>query len=208
MHATQYTITLPADYDMAVIRRRVAAKGPLLDDFPGLGLKAYLIRERGRDGSPVNEYAPFYLWNDTAGLGRFFWGGAGFGGIVADFGRPTVHHWIGAAAVAGPAQADGTTALPRTAVRRTETVPDGADPAGTMARAVAGLSALADTPGLHSAAVALDPYHWEVVHFSLWADAAPASVDLPGDRYQVLHLSAPGVSELTGQAELTSGATR
>ena len=204
----QYTITLPADYDMAVIRRRVAARGSLLDDFPDLGLKAYLIRERGSGGSPVNEYAPFYLWNGTAGLGRFLWGGAGFGGIVADFGRPTVRHWIGAAAVAGPAQTDTTAEPPRTAVRRTETVPDGADPVGTMARAVAGLSALADTPGLHSAAVALDPYHWEVVHFSLWADAAPASVELPGDRYQVLHLSAPGVSELTGQAELTSGATR
>lgn len=27
MHATQYRITLPADYDMEIIRRRVASKG-------------------------------------------------------------------------------------------------------------------------------------------------------------------------------------
>ena len=205
----QYTITLPADYDMAVIRRRVAARGSLLDDFPDLGLKAYLIRERGSGGSPVNEYAPFYLWNGTAGLGQFLWGGAGFGGIVADFGRPAVRHWIGAAAAAGPDQAGGT---PRTAVRRTGAVPDGADPAESMVRAVAELTALADTPGLHSAAVALDPHQWELVHFSLWSDAAPAPADLPGDRYEVLHLSAPGFAELTGAdltgADLTEGAIR
>lgn len=204
----QYTITLPADYDMTVIRRRVAAKGSLLDDFPGLGLKAFLIRERGSDGSPVNEYAPFYLWNDTVGLGRFLWGGAGFGGIVAAFGRPTVRHWIGAAAAAGPDLSGGTA---RTAVRSTAAVPDGADPVETMARAMAELPALADAPGLHSAAVALDPHHWEVVRFSLWTDAAPAPAELPGDRYQVLHLSTPGVAELTEPAEpaeLTTGASR
>lgn len=49
MHAMQYEITLPADYDMDVIRHRVATRGHLLDDFPGLGIKAYLMRERGED---------------------------------------------------------------------------------------------------------------------------------------------------------------
>ena len=61
MHAMQYRLTLPADYDMEIIRRRVARKGHLLDDWEGLGLKAYLVRERGVHGSPVNQYAPFYL---------------------------------------------------------------------------------------------------------------------------------------------------
>jgi hypothetical protein len=42
---------------MGIIRERVAAKGHLLDDFPDLGLNAYLMRERGED-SPVNQYAP------------------------------------------------------------------------------------------------------------------------------------------------------
>ncbi|MCW2914583.1 MAG: hypothetical protein JWN52_2651 [Actinomycetia bacterium] len=37
MHAMQYEITLPADYDMKIIRHRVATKGHLLDAFPGLG---------------------------------------------------------------------------------------------------------------------------------------------------------------------------
>jgi hypothetical protein len=51
MYASQYELTLPADYDMGVIRDRVARGGRLLDDRAGLGLKAYLIRERGVNGS-------------------------------------------------------------------------------------------------------------------------------------------------------------
>lgn len=49
MHAMQYEITLPSDYDMGIIRDRVATRGHLLDTFPGLGVKAYLMRERGED---------------------------------------------------------------------------------------------------------------------------------------------------------------
>lgn len=97
MYAMQYEITLPADYDMKVIRDRVATRGHLMDAYEGLGLKAFLIRERGLDGSPVNQYAPFYLWDDTGGMNRFLWGGGGFGGIVEDFGRPAVDHWTGVA---------------------------------------------------------------------------------------------------------------
>lgn len=100
MHAMQYEITLPADYDMEVVRRRVASRGHALDAWEGLGLKAYLIRERGVHGSPVNQYAPFYLWNSVEGMNSFFWGG-GFQGIVDDFGRPSAHQWTGLAYEAG-----------------------------------------------------------------------------------------------------------
>lgn len=57
MHAMQYEIGLPADDDKGIVRDRVARAGHLLDDWEGLGVKAYLMRERGRDGSPVNQYA-------------------------------------------------------------------------------------------------------------------------------------------------------
>ncbi|MEV5342921.1 DUF4865 family protein, partial [Streptomyces sp. NPDC052676] len=75
MHAMQYEITLPADYDMDVVRARVARVGHALDDWEGLGFKAYLTRERGVWGSPVNQYAPFYLWNTVRGMNSFLWGG-------------------------------------------------------------------------------------------------------------------------------------
>ena len=182
MYAMQYEITLPADYDMAVIRRRVQSKGPLLDGFAGLGLKAYLIRERGRDGSPVNQYAPFYLWADTDGMGRFLWGGAGFHGIVESFGRPAVHHWTGVAHERGPEWA----ATPRAATRLTTAMAAHDDPASAVQRAIQTLQDTARLPGVHATALAVDPRHWELVHFTLWRDSSPPAA---GTRYQVLHLS-------------------
>jgi hypothetical protein len=185
MHAMQYEITLPADYDMKIIRERVATRGAALDDFPGLGLKAYLIRERGLDGSPVNQYAPFYLWQSPTGMNRFLWGGGGFQGIVRDFGRPAVRHWTGVALEHGPARTD----VPHYATRRTERFPDGADPAATVSPALADLTT---APGMHSTALAVDPFSWELVHFTLWA-SAPAT---DGDHYQVLHLSTPALEAI------------
>ena len=190
MYAMQYEITLPADYDMQVIRRRVATKAPTLDNLPGLGLKAYLIRERGVDGSPVNQYAPFYLWASTEGMGGFLWGGRGFGGIVGSFGRPAVRHWTGAACLAGPARGE----TPRAATRHVEPIPVDADPAVVVAGAVADLERRTRTPGLHTAAVAVDPRSWELVRFALWRDAAPAEEGLS---YQVLHLSQPELASIT-----------
>src|SRR5271165_2720611 len=55
MIAMQYSFTLPADYDMSVIDRRIADKGPLLDGFPGLQFKAYLVARRGEHGPEARE---------------------------------------------------------------------------------------------------------------------------------------------------------
>jgi hypothetical protein len=90
MIAMQYEITLPADYDMQIIRDRVGTTGHLLDSYPGLGVKAFLIRQRGVDGATSNQYAPFYLWADAAGAASFLWSGVGFAAILRDFGRPIV----------------------------------------------------------------------------------------------------------------------
>src|SRR5580658_6912206 len=62
MIVKQYSVTLPADYDMGIIRQRVATKGPSFDDFPGLGVKVFMVREKGRHGAEGNQYAPLYLW--------------------------------------------------------------------------------------------------------------------------------------------------
>jgi hypothetical protein len=184
-----YRITLPADYDMGIVHRRVADRGHLLDAFPGLGLKAYLVRERGSEGSPVNQYAPFYLWNTAEGMNSFLWG-PGFQGLAADFGRPAVEHWTGLAFERGAA----IDAAPRAASRRAWTVDPAADPGAVIAAEVEALAGRAAAPGVHSAALAVDPRHWELVEFTLWQEAAPAE---PGtDRYRVLHLSRPGIDAL------------
>ncbi|MDY0810950.1 DUF4865 family protein [Kitasatospora purpeofusca] len=199
MHAMQYEITLPADYDMRTVHRRIATKGSLLDSWPGLGLKAYLVRERGRDGSLVNQYAPFYLWRTPEGMNDFLLG-PGFRTLCADFGRPAVRHWIGAGlrrgpadgpAAAGSAEAGPAVPGPVAATRLTERLPEGADPAEAVERA---LAELPDHPDLHTAAVALDPARWELLRIALWRADAPA--EAPGTRYRVHHLSSPELDRL------------
>jgi len=198
VHASQYEITLPADYDMQIIRTRVAVGGHVLDDRAGLGLKAYVIRERGVAGSPVNQYAPFYLWNDTGQMARFLLGGGGFQNIVRDFGRPTARQWVGVACFAGP----GRATAPATASRRLTPVPVDPDPERTglglsalVERETEQLRQLARRDGVHTAALAVDTHHWQLLRFVLWADTSAPDDDAT-ERYEVLHLSAPGLADL------------
>jgi hypothetical protein len=189
MHALQYEITLPARYDMGIIRDRVARRGHLLDDWGGLGLKAYLIRERGLRGSPVNQYAPFYLWNTVDGMNSFLWGG-GFQGVSDDFGRPSARQWTGLAYEEG----DGSHA--RFAVRHRHPVPDGVLLAESAEDAVGEARRLAAEDGALCAAAAVDTSRWELVHFSLWERWEQDAPKADGEVFEVLHLSAPGRDRL------------
>ncbi|MFI6492371.1 DUF4865 family protein [Streptomyces sp. NPDC050564] len=183
MHAMQYELSLPADYDMDIIRARVSRIGHLLDDWGGLGFKTYLMRERGVDGSPVNQYAPFYLWNTAQGMNAFLWGGA-FQGLVNDFGRPVVQHWTGLGYEEGGAA--GSPA--KVAVRRRQPVPEGVELSEVMGEAGREAGRLAALDGAVCAAAAVDPRHWELVHFSLWDHDSPKA---SGEVFRVLHMSAP-----------------
>ncbi len=161
----------------------------VLDGYEGLGLKAYLIRERGVERSVVNQYAPFYLWADAAAAASFLWSGVGFAGIVRDVGRPPVQTWIGGTHHPGPARAE----VPTHAVRTVAPLPADADPTDVAAATDAVLRAGRDEPGLHSASYGIDPRTWELVRFSLHA-GRPGNA--AGELYQVLHLSTPGVPAL------------
>jgi len=194
MIATQYEITLPADYDMTTIRDRVRRTGHLLDDYPGLGLKAFLIRELGTDGSPVNQYAPFYLWADAGGAASFLWSGEGFTAIMRDFGRPTVRTWVGGSFQQGPAYLE----QPGFAARTTLTLGPDADLVAEAARAEATVTAEAGRPGVHSSAYAVDPSTWQLVAFTLHVDRP---IDAQGVIYQVLHVAAPERDQLPSRAE-------
>ena len=193
MHVTQYEITLPADYDMGIIRHRVATRGSALDDFGGLGLKAYCIRERGANDSPVSQYAPFYLWASPEGMNRSFWGGGGFQHIISDFGRPVVQHWIGLGLARGPAGATLPGVFPRIATRRKQLIAPDADTAAVIESALAELADHSERAGVHYSATAIDPRGWELVTFTLWENAAP---EAEGTRYEVLHLSTPQLADL------------
>ena len=90
--AMQYSFALPADYDMAIVERRIAEKGPALDGWPGLSAKAYLSVRRDAN-QRENLYAPFYVWDDAAAMSGFLTG-RGFAGVSSAFGWPVVRTWI------------------------------------------------------------------------------------------------------------------
>ena len=188
MYAMQYEITLPADYDMGIIRRRVETTGRRMDDFDGLGLKAFLVQDQA-NGAIANQYAPFYLWNEPEAMGRFLWGGGFFTAICTSFGRPTVRHWTGVETLRGPEVDQPAVA----ATKHTWQLPAEVDPAEPVGEALDTLRQRAAMPGVHSSAIAVDPARWELVHFTLWS-GEPEIV--PGTRYQVLHLSTPGIKDL------------
>lgn len=186
MLAVQYQVTLPTDYDMGVVRDRVARTGHLLDHYPGLGVKAFLIREKGVDGSSVNQYAPFYLWNHAAGAASFLWSGVGFSAIVRDFGRPVVQTWVGGTSRMGPDDLGRA----RHAVRTTRALGDDADLVATTAAADAALAAVIEEPGTLLAAYGVDPRTWQLVTFTLH-DRRPDGIDAGSELYEVLHVAAP-----------------
>jgi hypothetical protein len=189
MIATQYEITLPTDYDMGIIRQRVADRGHSLDARPGLGLKAYLIRDVA-GGASANAYAPFYLWTEPGALAALHWGGQGFSGIVSDFGRPVVQTWIGGAFYRGSSYELAPTFATKTLVTLSDEE-DPKDEAKRLQELAHSRSADVDT---HSVTLAIDPTSWQGVIFRL-------STSRPGPStlatiYEVLHLSTPEIAQL------------
>lgn len=186
MIAMQYSIVLPADYDMAIIRRRIADKGHLLDDFPGLAFKAWLHAARDDHELPGcdNLYAPFYLWRDSEGMNAFL-NGAGFAALSHDFGRPAVRTWI-------PWQAEMAHDLRGAVCATCETtaLPDHADlTEWQRAEAESARAAMAD--GALAAVHACNPADWTLVRFRLWPEAR-ADLAGAGHRvYRVGHVSQP-----------------
>ena len=189
MQLMQYEITLPADYDMGIIRHRVATRGSGTDDFPGLGIKAYLVRERGRHGSPVNQYAPFYLWAELSGMNQFLFG-PGFDGIRTDFGRPAVQAWHGIAVCDGPAHASP----PVDATRTVHGIDAGISLPDLTRRLLDETATDARQPGVNCTVVGVDPSTWRLVRLTLWSDRAPDTA--AGERFTVLHVSQPHRREL------------
>ena len=197
MYAMQYDIHFPAGYDMATIRRRVAERGHALDDFDGLGLKAYLVRDIER-GHTINSYSPFYLWTQEQAAARFLWGGEGFSGIVRDFTRPSVSSWIGGGFVRGTRYADTAT----TAIITSVPSPADVDPVTCAHEAAERCETLAASPDAHSVAWLVDPARWSVTYFVLARrpDGITHGAAFPHHHYElfdVLHLSKPEIDDLT-----------
>lgn len=180
----QYPITLPADYDMGIIRERVRTRGSALDDRAGLICKAYCVRDIGVDRSPVNQYAPFYLWGEVDAAADFLWQGSGFANIVRDFGRPAVRTWVPQARAFGAAPADAVTH----AVVRTTPIAEDEDLVAVARRLTATTTRRGEDDRVHLAVAGIDPTSWQSVEFATLTEPTHE----PGaELYRVLHISAP-----------------
>jgi hypothetical protein len=186
MIAMQYSFVLPADYDMAIIRQRIASKGHLLDDFDGLHFKAYLhaARDSASLATRENLYAPFYLWRDSAAMQRFL-GSAGFAQLTQSFGWPVIRCWPVWDAYVSPDARDATLAS-----RDIDTIaPYSAldalrqDDHATLQRDI--------ERGALAAVNAFEPTTWTRVRFRLWGEPHPALADHHRQLYDVGHVSQP-----------------
>ncbi|EJC77776.1 hypothetical protein Rleg10DRAFT_6491 [Rhizobium leguminosarum bv. trifolii WSM2012] len=183
MIAMQYSFTLPGDYDMSIIDRRIRDKGPLLDGFPNLGFKAYLSVGKGEFGSRDNLYAPFYLWQKPEGI-RDFLCSPGFEALTGAFGWPQVRTWI-----VWQAEVSDDIAAARFATRDILQMKPyaplddirRADGAQTDAEIATG-DALASVSGF-------EPTTWTRVRFRLWREIPVRGEHMQA--YRVGHLSLP-----------------
>lgn len=97
-----------------------------------------------------------------------------------------VQHWTGLSYEEGPASG----AVPGAATRRRIPLGEAVPPGEAVAHAVDRHAREARRDGVVASALAVDPRHWELLAFTLWAGTeAPAD---EGGRFRVLHLSAPG----------------
>ncbi|MDQ0558810.1 hypothetical protein QO004_000585 [Rhizobium mesoamericanum] len=181
MMAMQYSFTLPVDYDMSIIDRRIRDKGPMLDGFPGLGFKAYLSARKGEFGSRENLYAPFYLWQQPERASDFLTG-PGFKGLTQSFGWPQVKTSIVWHAETAPLLAKASFAMKETiAIKPYSSLADIRDEEIRQAKQQA------QQRDVVASISAFEPTCWTLVRFSL-RRSAPLIVGT-SQIYRVGHIS-------------------
>jgi len=195
MIAMQYNFTLPADYDMDIVRQRIASKGHLLDNFPGLAFKAYLHASKDSiaTASSQNVYAPFYLWNDIEGMNNFICGD-GFKAVSHAFGWPAVKQWS-----VWHSHVDAHVRSAKFATRQVSAIASYTALGALREHEIEAAKKLSQQDGVLETLTAFDPNEWTLVRFTLWRDAAAAKTAVqfassPADvqAYEVGHVSAPG----------------
>ncbi|OWW18311.1 DUF4865 family protein [Noviherbaspirillum denitrificans] len=182
MIAMQYSLVLPADYDMAIIDRRIAERGHLTDGFPGLAFKAYL-HARKPDMAGDNLYAPFYLWRTTEGMNEFLCG-PGFAGLTQSFGWPSVRTWS-----VWDAEMSEAIAEARYAVRETVSIPPHSDLAALRRAEIEGSREMLSGRDVLATLAGFDPMNWCLVRFQLMDKTPDRRSDGQTQVYGVGHVS-------------------
>ncbi|OWV83608.1 D-amino acid aminotransferase [Rhizobium sp. R72] len=183
MMAMQYSFTLPADYDMSIIDRRIRDKGPMLDGFSGLGFKAYLSARKGEYGSRENLYAPFYFWQQPERASDFLTS-PGFEGLTQSFGWPQVKTWIVWHAETAPSPAEAGFAT-----EETITIEPYSSLAEIRDEEIRRAQREARQADVVASVSAFEPTNWTALRFSLHRSAP--LIAGAGQIYRVGHVSLP-----------------
>jgi hypothetical protein len=193
MFIKQYTVALPADYDMSVIRRRIAEKSPPFDALQGLGVKVFLIRERGICGAQANQYAPVYLWPAIEPM----WGFVAthlFRGILDSFGWTPIHSWP---AFAFASEHDADFKSVRSVSRESMQVPAESSLESLRREEMARARELvSNNDDLIARAVGIDMSDWTLVRFDYWR-CEQSALPQGAWSYEAVHVSAPNADALT-----------
>lgn len=168
MRSLYYPITLPDEFDMRAIERRVRERAAAFEAVEGLALKAFLVTSTAQ-GAPRNLYAPFYVWDHAAAMVEFL-GGPLFHAVTESFGRPQAFdRQVLQFDVASRDFSPQAATLEAIAVDAKRPIIDtyrdeSAAHRRTLSRA-----------GLYAAATVLDTASWTIHRIELWRSATDAS---------------------------------
>jgi hypothetical protein len=182
MIIAHYAHRLPADYDIAIIRTRAKARGPVWDAFPGLHFKGFLLRERGRLSAIANEYSSLYLWQQDEAFRDAMVEGR-YKIVTESFGRAAIETHVALDARKGAGREA------RFAIKEHQDIPPDADLTKAFAAEIARNREIASLPGVVAAAVGLDPESWKFIRVLL-SENEPVKGQ-PGTAYEILHLARP-----------------
>ncbi len=203
MFAMQYSFTLPADYDMAVIRNRIAAKGHLTDGYPLLVFKAFLHagRDEKRHHARENLYAPFYLWESPLGMNSFL-ESSGFAALVAAFGWPSVKTWS-----VWESRLQETLGTAICATREIVPVPPYTALADLRKTESENVLNAVERQGALGAVAGFEPDTWTMVRFRLWPEYKKEFDRAGVQAYEIGHLSLAAGTSLKPLAPAASRPT-
>jgi hypothetical protein len=182
MILVNYAHRLPADHDIAALRRWLKERGTVWDAVPELYFKAFLLREAGRFGAIANNFCSLYLWRQETAFRDWLVRG-GYKVVTDLIGRAPIDTFVALDAFRGQA------ARARFLVRDDIPIPLDADLTAAFAAEIAWAREHATRPDVSTAIAGLDTRNWKFVRI-VFSHAEPQP-DARGVAYQIVHLSGP-----------------
>lgn len=187
MIAMQYEFTLPADYDMSIIDRRISENGHRTDGLFGLVFKSYLSSRKTPSTRPVriaeNAYAPFYLWQSPEAMNAFLCG-PGFAGLTQAFGWPSVKTWS-----VWDSRISKNLSRARFATRASIPIQPYAKLDELRMAELEQGTAMIERGQALAAVSGFEPATWTLVRFRLWEELPPMALAPEERYYEVGHVS-------------------